>query len=215
MVNMVPSMPHANPQLASLPLQLRIPRVSQAIEQHRSREREAVGAKPAPASSIDARGSTVAPLPELLGVGEIAARYRCSPEAAEAVMRTCGAFAPAQALLVRSDRVNDWEKSSVRDEPQHANRSHGGPDDAQLLTATEVAAFCSCSRKTIYRAVGRGDLEATRLGSQLRVSRGSMMAWIATQARPRNHEQPPDAHLDPPAQNARRIRSLVVAETKA
>ena len=132
-------------------------------------------------------------------------------------MRTCGAFAPAQALLVRSDRVDDWEKANVGDEPQHSNRSHGEPEDAQLLTATEVAAFCSCSRKTIYRAVGRGDLKATRLGSQLRVSRESLMAWIATQARPRprNHEQQPDAHLDPPAQNARRIRSLVVAETKA
>ena len=209
-------MPRVDPQLTSQPMQLRIPRVSQAIEQHRSRERDALGAKPVLASPIDTRGSTVAPLPELLGVGEIAARYRCSPEAAEAVMRTCGAFAPAQALLVRSDRVDDWEKSSIDDEPHNANRSHGEQEDAQLLTATEVAAFCSCSRKTIYRAVGRGDLKATRLGSQLRVSRESLMAWIATQARPRprNHEQPPDAHLDPPAQSARQIRSLVVAETK-
>ena len=44
---------------------------------------------------------------------------------------------------------------------------------ASLLTVAEVALRCACSRKTIYRAIGRGDLGATRLGSQLRVSHAS------------------------------------------
>ena len=56
-------------------------------------------------------GSTEAiDLPQSLGVSDVASRYRCSREEASKIMRACGAFAPAQALLVRSDRLDAWER---------------------------------------------------------------------------------------------------------
>ena len=133
-------------------------------------------------------------------------------------MRACGAFTPSHALLVRSDRVDDWERSHALDEPQPSNRPViAGGAEATLLTAAEVATLCACSRKTVYRAIGRGDLAATRMGSHLRVSRGALMAWIAVQAqpRPRVRELPTGAEIDGRVVNARRIRSLVDVETKA
>jgi excisionase family DNA binding protein len=132
-------------------------------------------------------------------------------------MRACGAFTPSHALLVRSDRVDDWERSHTLEEPERSNRSVGTRgEDATLLTAAEVAALCACSRKTVYRAIGRGDLAASRMGSHLRVSRPALLVWIAVQARPRPrvHEELTEARLDGPLRNARRIRSLLAVESK-
>jgi excisionase family DNA binding protein len=132
-------------------------------------------------------------------------------------MRACGAFTPSHTLLVRSDRVDDWERSHTLDKPAGSKRAVGThDDDATLLTAAEVAALCACSRKTVYRAIGRGDLAATRMGSHLRVSRPALLVWIAAQARPRARvrEKPTEARLDGAVRNARRIRSLVAVESK-
>ena len=209
-------MNRAHRQLASQPVQLPIPLVAEADQRGGARSDRGATRRPVP--SIGAGRSAATSLPVLLGVGDVAARYRCSFEAAEVIMRACGAFTPARALLVRSDRVDDWERSHVIDRPRRSNRSVGTRgQDATLLTTAEVAALCSCSRKTVYRAIGRGDLVATRLGSHLRVSRDALTAWIAAQAGPRRrvHEQAAETRVGSPIGNARRIRSLVDVETKA
>jgi excisionase family DNA binding protein len=215
MVNIAPSMTRVDRQLARQPEQLPLPLTAAAGERvHRRPDAEA--SRP-PVPSSGAGRSTALSLPVLLGVAEVAARYRCSSEAAEAIMHACGAFTPSHALLVRSDRVDDWERSHTLVEPERSNRSvDTRGEDATLLTAAEVAALCACSRKTVYRAIGRGDLAATRMGSHLRVSRPALLVWIAAQARPRPrvHADSTETRLDGPVRNARRIRSLVAVESK-
>ena len=151
-------------------------------------------------------------LPQLLGVSDVASRYRCSREEASKIMRACGAFAPAQALLVRSDRLDAWERAGARDRFQRPEVERGGA--ASLLTVAEVALRCACSRKTIYRAIGRGDLEATRLGSQLRVAQSSLAVWVASQRRT-SETAPGQTTPALSVANVGRIRSLLVVQAKA
>lgn len=150
-------------------------------------------------------------LPQLLSVSDVASRYRCSREEASKIMRACGAFVPARALLVRSDRLDAWERSSARGRFQRPEVERGGT--ASLLTVAEVALRCACSRKTIYRAIGRGDLGATRLGSQLRVSHASLAVWVASQRRTAD-ATPAQLAPAPSAGNAGRIRSLLMVQAK-
>lgn len=43
------------------------------------------------------------------------------------------------------------------------------PDEDALLTIAEVADRMRCSRRTVYRIIGRGELRTLRVGSRLRV----------------------------------------------
>jgi len=47
-----------------------------------------------------------------------------------------------------------------------------------LLTVRDVAALCLVSLKTVRRWIGAGELPAHRLGSQLRVRRRDLEAFI-------------------------------------
>lgn len=49
-----------------------------------------------------------------------------------------------------------------------------------LLSPEEVAQQCGLSRKSVYRAIERGELAAFRLCSRLRVRPEDVEAWLAT-----------------------------------
>lgn len=49
----------------------------------------------------------------------------------------------------------------------------------KVMRAEEVARLLRCDRKTIYEAVGRGELPHVRLGRTLRFYRDSLLAWLA------------------------------------
>lgn len=48
----------------------------------------------------------------------------------------------------------------------------------QLLSPVEVATICGLSRKAVYRAIERGELNATRLCSRIRIRPGDVDQWI-------------------------------------
>ncbi len=50
--------------------------------------------------------------------------------------------------------------------------------DCRLLAPDEVAAMCGLSRKAVYRAIERGELQASKLCSRLRVAREDVERWI-------------------------------------
>jgi excisionase family DNA binding protein len=50
--------------------------------------------------------------------------------------------------------------------------------EPEFLTASEAAALVGLSTRAIYRAVQRGELEATRLCSRLRIQRSAIDAWV-------------------------------------
>ena len=49
------------------------------------------------------------------------------------------------------------------------------------LTPNEAAAALRVSTKTVYRLIARGELPAARVGSQLRVERASLLAYLRQQ----------------------------------
>lgn len=207
MVNIALSMENDFEQLALTPI---AEHADDAPADHVGR-REAPGRRRRTAPMLGVGSAEAIDLPQLLGVSDVASRYRCSREEASKIMRACGAFAPAQALLVRSDRLDAWERAGARGRFQRPEAERGGA--ASLLTVAEVALRCACSRKTIYRAIGRGDLGATRLGSQMQVSHASLAAWVASQRRTAGATP---AQLPPASSegNAGRIRSLLMVQPK-
>jgi excisionase family DNA binding protein len=50
-----------------------------------------------------------------------------------------------------------------------------------LLTVADAAAFLSVSTKTIRRLLTRGELGASRVGRQLRISRSELLAYLRRQ----------------------------------
>ena len=64
----------------------------------------------------------------------------------------------------------------------------------QLLTASDVAALCQVSTKTVLRAIKSGDLRAARLGKRgaFRISPDDFEAWLS-----RNEVTPADVRADP------------------
>ena len=50
-------------------------------------------------------------------------------------------------------------------------------EDAKWLTVAEVARMCNVSRKTVYRAYWRGDLQGKRVGRLLRFDPDVVLAW--------------------------------------
>ena len=77
-----------------------------------------------------------------------------------------------------------------------------GSDD-HLLTADEVACRCGLSRKAVYRAIERGELQAFRLCSRLRIDPGAVDAWLAASVvehhRPASSSWPAPSRLPEPA----------------
>jgi excisionase family DNA binding protein len=51
-------------------------------------------------------------------------------------------------------------------------------ETALLLTPEEVAIRCALSRKSVYRAIERGELHAVKLCSRLRLRPADVDAWI-------------------------------------
>lgn len=78
--------------------------------------------------------------------------------------------------------------------------------DAALLSPEDVARLCGLSRKTVYRAVERGELQAFRLCSRLRIRREDVDAWLAASiVVPASAPLPPASSLLPAAAGLRRL----------
>lgn len=50
--------------------------------------------------------------------------------------------------------------------------------DSQLLTPADVGLQCGLSLKTVYRAIERGDLHASKICSRLRMRQSDVDAWV-------------------------------------
>ncbi len=62
----------------------------------------------------------------------------------------------------------------------------------RLLSPEEVAGVCGLSRRAVYRAITRGELDAARLCNRLRIQPAELERWIGesaigTAAVPRSH----------------------------
>ena len=79
-------------------------------------------------------------------------------------------------------------------------------DEPQLLTIDQVASLCQVSTKTVYRAIRRGALSASRLGQggAYRVRPEAMANWIDACAAPVTAHQ-----AEPPAATPQRTPALV------
>lgn len=51
----------------------------------------------------------------------------------------------------------------------------------QLYNVNEAAEYLNCSRRTVYRLVSDGDLQALRVRSSLRIPAGSLDSYIQRQ----------------------------------
>jgi excisionase family DNA binding protein len=52
------------------------------------------------------------------------------------------------------------------------------PDMRQLLTPADVAHLLNVSRKTAFRLIGRGELDAVHVGASVRVRPESLDAYL-------------------------------------
>ncbi len=51
--------------------------------------------------------------------------------------------------------------------------------DTDVLTVDELASLLRLDRKTIYSAIGRGEIPgARRIGTSIRISRARVMRWL-------------------------------------
>jgi excisionase family DNA binding protein len=64
--------------------------------------------------------------------------------------------------------------------------------DGLFLRPSEAAALAGLSTRAIYRAIQRGELQAVRLCSRLRISRVAFGEWIR-----RSTVQPPEREPEP------------------
>lgn len=71
------------------------------------------------------------------------------------------------------------------------------PSTSAMLSPAQVAGLTNLSRAAVYRAIERGELQASRLCGRLRVDSAELEAWKARSAvqrqRPRNGRSGPDA----------------------
>ncbi len=68
--------------------------------------------------------------------------------------------------------------------PRKNSRARKQPDLGKpLLTTSQVGAFLCCSRTLVMSLVAQGDLEALRIGTQLRITRESLDRYLAGKAR--------------------------------
>jgi excisionase family DNA binding protein len=64
--------------------------------------------------------------------------------------------------------------------PPRPRRFHAAAPEP-LLSVLDAAAFLSVSAKTVRRLLGRGELGASRVGRQLRISRSELLAYLRRQ----------------------------------
>jgi excisionase family DNA binding protein len=64
--------------------------------------------------------------------------------------------------------------------PPRLRRPHAAAPEP-LLSVADAAAFLSVSVKTVRRLLGRGELGASRVGRQLRISRSELLAYLRHQ----------------------------------
>ncbi len=95
-----------------------------------------------------------------------------------ALMRIAGERAASDRVPASNAEITLGAGSS--NEP--ANGNDATADDQQpheVLTATEVAAFLRCSRKSVYEAVARHEIPHQRLGRRILFSRPALLDWLA------------------------------------
>ena len=78
--------------------------------------------------------------------------------------------------------------------------------DDPLLTPSDVGRQCGLSLKTIYRAIGRGELRASKICSRLRVRQSDVNIWIErSQLEPPRIEQRSTRFSHPAANGLRTL----------
>jgi excisionase family DNA binding protein len=82
--------------------------------------------------------------------------------------------------------------------------------DDRLLSPLDMARLCQISVKTVYRAIGDGELAATRVRSRLRVRDSDLHAWIEAG----RVDQQPATRLETESR-AGSLRALLVTEGQA
>ena len=88
------------------------------------------------------------------------------------------------------------------------DRTHPQSTDWQLLSPTDVAHAYKLNRKTIYRAIERGELRASRLGNRLRIRPDDCQTWLDSNTVP--NKAPRDVPINPTTSPPRRqIRDLL------
>src|SRR3954466_131571 len=86
---------------------------------------------------------------------------------------------------------------------------HAADPAPRLLTIEQVAACCQVSSKTVYRAIRRGALRASRLGmtGAYRIKPEEMETWIEASAEvPMPDAASPVSDAAPPSRRERRPR---------
>ena len=56
------------------------------------------------------------------------------------------------------------------------------PESEALLSPAQVAQICGLSRRAVYDAIGRGELQAFRLCARLRISSEQLADWLRRSA---------------------------------
>ena len=78
--------------------------------------------------------------------------------------------------------------------------------DDPLLTPSDVCHQCGLSLKTVYRAIGRGELRASKICSRLRVRQSDVDIWIErSQIEPHHIEQRSTRFSHPAANGLRAL----------
>lgn len=54
------------------------------------------------------------------------------------------------------------------------------PDESEIMTVEEGAAFLRVGRNALYDAIGRGDVPHRRIGKSIRLSRSALVAWLGS-----------------------------------
>ena len=85
----------------------------------------------------------------------------------------------------------------------------------QLLTAERVAELTGLSRRSVYRAVDAGELDAYRLRGRVRIPEAALKRWLeAHRVAPRSRERPvgdPRAIAAVPSE----LRQILLSEASA
>lgn len=83
----------------------------------------------------------------------------------------------------------------------------------QLLTAEKVAELTGLSRRSVYRAVDTGELDAYRLRGRVRIPEAALQRWLdAHRIAPRRRE-PPAGDLHASAAGPSELRKILLSET--
>jgi len=120
-----------------------------------------------------------------ISAGESESDFGTAPPCGRAPMsprrrgRAVKALAPRAASLCKSRRCISrlrWTAS--------AEEMHDGSDTEleRLLSPEDIARVCGLSRRAVYRAIARGELQAVRLCHRLRIRPAELERWIGGRA---------------------------------